>query len=341
MGKLKKRSDGRYQQSITLPNGKRKVFYGQSQAEITRKIAEFQYEANEGRTFEEVADAWQEKHAGEVRYKTAESHVAPTRRAKEYFADKRIKDITPPEVDAYIKSIEAKGLSKRTVQLHRDVLSMIFDFAIGTAHEIIYNPCNTVKVTKDLEQTTRDLPPQKDIEAIKAHKDDDRFSLLPFFLMYSGLRLGECLALCRDDFDFRKNIITVTKKVSWQPNQPVIDHFAKTDRGIRTVPMLDVLRDALPEWEGYLFEHNGKPYTKTFFRREWTKYAERTGVECDRHTLRHEFVTLLYDAGVDAPAAAKITGHTIEIMQRTYTHIRKEREELSLQKLNTYLAKKS
>ena len=273
-----------------------------------------------------------------MRYKTAESHAAPVKRAKAYFGDRHIKDILPPEVAAYVKSIETRGLSKRTVQLHLDVCRMIFDYAIGTGREIITNPCAAVSISPGLHQTARGLPDQRDLDAIRAHKLDDRFSLLPFLLLYTGLRLGEALALTREDFNLDAGRISIYKKVSWQPNQPIIDPFAKTAKGVRTVPLLDVLRDALPDWEGYLFEHNGQPYTKTFFRREWEKYVKRTGVQCDRHTLRHEFVTMMYDAGLDAPDAARITGHDVSVMSKTYLHIREEREKQSAEKLNNYVS---
>lgn len=334
---MKKRADGLYQKSVTLPNGKRKTFYGHSQAEITRKIAAFRFDAEQGRTFGEVADAWQERNAAEVRYKTAESHNAPVRRVKAFFEGVRLKDISSPDVAAFVRSIEAQGLSRRTVQLHLDVCRMIFDYAIGTGREIITNPCAAVSISPGLRQTSRGLPDQRDLDAIRAHKLDDRFSLLPFLLLYTGLRLGEALALRREDFDLAAGTISVTKKISWQPNQPVVDAFTKTAKGVRTVPLLGVLRDALPAWDGYLFGGE-KPYTKVQFRKAWEKYAERTGVQCDRHSLRHEFVTLMYDAGLDAPDAAQITGHDVSVMQKTYLHIRDARQKKSAAKLDAYVS---
>lgn len=334
---MKKRADGRYQKSITLPNGKRKVFYGKSKAEITRKIAAWSYDAEQGRTFAQAADAWQEKHAQEVRWKTAESHNAPCNRARAFFEGRRLKDISTPDCIAFVRKIEAMGLSRRTVQLHRDVLSMILDYAIGTGRELMVNPCAAVTISPGLRQTTRGLPDRSDIEAIKAHRLDDRFSLLPYLLLYTGMRLGEALALRREDFDLDRGEITVNKKLAWERNRPHIDHFTKTARGMRVVPLLDPLRDALPEWEGYLFMDDAL-MTKQAFRRGWEVYAKRTGVQCDRHSLRHEFVTFMYEAGLDAPAAAQITGHDVTVMQQTYLHLAEDRRRKSAAQLNDYLA---
>lgn len=332
---LKKRSDGLYQKSIRLPDGKRKCFYGRTQSELNRKILAYRNDLEQGRTFSAVADAWQEKHSTEVRWKTAESHIAPCNRAKAYFAGRLVKDITAPDVSAYIRSIEAKGLAKRTVQLHKDVLSMIFDYAIGTGTELLVNPCAAITLSPGLKQGSRSLPAKSDLDAIKAHAQDDRFSLLPFLLLYTGMRLGEALALRREDFDFKQNTITVNKKLAWVRNQPHIDHFTKTDRGVRVVPLLDPLKEALPEWDGYLFCENGL-ITNHLFRGEWSRYVKRTGVQCDRHCLRHQFVTMMYEAGVNAPEAATITGHDVSVMQQTYIHITKERQRQAAEKLNQY-----
>lgn len=342
MARLKKRADGLYQQSITIPSGKRKVFYGKTIAEINRKIAEYQYGVTKGPLFSDAADGWQEKHGGEITYKTRKTHEAPVKRAKDYFEGKYVQEITAPEITAFVRSIEAMGRSKRTVQLHLDVVNMIYNYAISEMGAKVINPCASITLSPHLKQTTRSLAKKSDIDAIKAHYKDDRFSLLPYFLMYTGLRIGEALALTREDFDFKKNTININKKVSWQPNQPVIEDYTKTPRGIRKVPLLNVVKEALPtEWSGYLFEHDGKPYTQTRFRREWERYAKRTGVTCDRHTLRHEFATLLLDADVSVKEAARITGHDERVLQKTYQHIRDEREAEAANKLNAMIDGKS
>ena len=333
---MKKRPDGRYQKAITLPDGKRKIFYGKTQAELTRKILAFQYGQDQGPLFRTVAEQWQEWDASIHTYNTADAHKTPLKRAVAFFGDERVKDITPMRIGAYMRTIEARGLARHSVQGHLSVLRGVFDFAIMQGI-VQYNPCTGIRIESGAPPGTRQLPKQSDIEAIKAHHMDDRFSLLPFLLMYTGLRIGEALALTRADFDLDAKTISVTKKITFHANRPVVDDFAKTPRGIRMVPLLNVLRDVLPEWDGVLFGRDGQYYTASQFTWEWKKYRERTGVQCDRHTLRHEFATIMYDAGVDAKEAAKITGHDVSVLLATYQHIRDERANSAADKLNSYL----
>ena len=222
--------------------------------------------------------------------------------------------ITPVHISAFIKHIEKQGYAKRTIQLRLDVLRMAFDYAIAELGMISSNPCAAVSLSKNLPVGKRSLPSPEDIAAIAAHAQDDRFSLLPFLLCYSGMRLGEALALT--DEDFTDEFITVNKHVSWQPNQPVVEPWTKTEKGIRNIPLVDVLKNALPKWHGYLFSDDGKkPYSKSAFTKRWRRYAQRTSITTDRHSLRHEFSTLLYDANVDIKEAAEIMGHDEKVMR--------------------------
>lgn len=333
---MKKRADGRYQKAVTLPNGKRKLFYGRTQAEVNRKILAYQYGAEQGPTFSTVAEQWQEWDESVHTWTTAHSHQAAQKRAVAYFDGERVKDITPIAANAFMRTVEARGLSKRTQQIHLSVLRSIFDFAITQGY-ITSNPAAAVRIEGRSSGGRRDLAPESDIKAIIAHHLDDRISLLPFFLMYSGLRLGEALALTDQDIDLKANTIKVSKKLVWRNNQPVIEPFTKSAAGIRIVPLLNVLKDALPVWTGYLFGRDGQMYTNKQFRLDWKKYAERTGVTCDRHTLRHEFATIMYDAGVDTKEAARITGHGEQVLLQTYQHIRESRQHAAADKLNAYL----
>ena len=332
---MTKRKDGRYQEVVTI-NGKRKYFYGATKAEVLRKVNAYREEDKRGKTISVLCDEWFEHHTPKVGYKAAESYSPPIKQIKDAFGDLRASEITPPMVSAFIRRIESRGYARRTVQLRLDVLRMVLDYVITEYGCIDVNPCQSVTLSKHLRSSKRELPSSSDIAAIVEHAKDDRFSLLPFILCYTGLRLGEALALT--DKDFRDGVICVSKKVSWQPNSPVIELWAKTDRGIREVPLLDVVKDALPEWSGYLFSDDGKkPYTKSAFQCRWKKYAKRTGVTTIRHTLRHEFATLLYDAKVDTKEAAEMLGHDESVMRSIYTHITDNRRKKTAQKLNEYV----
>jgi len=58
-------------------------------------------------------------------------------------------------------------------------------------------------------------------------------------------------------------------------------------------------------------------------------------------TLRHTYCTELFDLGIDELSASRIMGHTVTIMREIYTHIQKDREQQTIEKIeNLYQEKK-
>ncbi len=116
----------------------------------------------------------------------------------------------------------------------------------------------------------------------------------------------------------------------------------KTEKGVRRVPLLDILKYSLPKFKGYLFSMAGdgkEPLSKSAFTKRWNAYARRTGVTCIRHVLRHEFATTLFDADISEKDAAAIMGHDELVMRQIYTHIRDSREAQTSSKLNDFVNK--
>lgn len=336
---MKRRPDGRYVETMTI-NGKRKYFYGSSKAEVLNKLRKYEAEKEKGPLLEAVAEQWHEERVRHVRYKTAEAYVRPLAEINEEFGRRHIKEITAPEITQWIRELEHKGYARRTVQLRLDVLRMICRYAIADLGVLTVNPAASVKLAEGLPKSSRELPSDEDLRLIAEHRFDDRFSLLPYLLMWSGLRLGEALAL--KDTSFIGDHIVIASQVSWEPNRPVLAPV-KTSKGVRSVVILDVLRESLPAWKGYLFSMAGdgkQPLTKSAFTKRWKAYADRTGVRCDRHSLRHEFATTLYDAQVDTKMAAAMMGHDEAVMREIYTHIRGSRREVAAAQLNEFASQK-
>ncbi len=69
-------------------------------------------------------------------------------------------------------------------------------------------------------------------------------------LLGTGCRIGEALGLRWDDLDYERRTININHSLVYYPvgeNRSSIQHISKpkTDAGIRTIPMLDAVKDAL------------------------------------------------------------------------------------------------
>lgn len=360
---MTRRKDGLYQEAVTI-KGRRKYFYGHTKAEVLKKIREFEDRAKAGVLMSDALDCWMDAKERLVSYKTIEGYKTANKKILDRFGDCPIAEITPAQIQLFIKDLAAKGYKRSSVQRPLDVMRMIFDFAIIHDMGINTNPCAAVRMPSGLSQERRELASREDVEIVKKSLDIP-FGLFPFLIMYSGLRDGEALALRREDFT--KNGITVSKSVSWQTNKPIIKD-PKTKNAVRTVPILSPLQEALPKkWSGYLFSADGgeTPLTNTQFRRRWNAYCKAAGLADSRtvehksngknnrtytrtmwenrivpYQLRHEFATICFEADLDPHDVMHLMGHANETMARQiYTHILESRKQESVQKLENYVKK--
>lgn len=353
------RKDGVWAETIRIGD-KRKDFYAKSKSELKKKIAAYSVSQEHGITVSAAIDEWLEAKSKLVAYNTAESYNAPIKRLKAAFGDKYLKDLTPAQIQAFIRNLAAQGYKRSTVQKPLDVLSMVYDFEITERTcDVPFNPCAAVKLPYGLEQNRRDILSREDAELVKKGVDLP-FGLYAYLLLYSGMRRCEALALT--DKDFTDDEIKISKSISWQPNKPVIK-TPKTHNGIRSVPLMPNVKEHLPKWRGYLFSADGgkSPLTQTEFFGRWNAYCQAAGLadceivehigankhKCQRKVwtnricptqLRHEFATMCLDSGLDAIDTREIMGHAdISTTQKVYQHILNARRETSVQKLKDFI----
>jgi integrase len=143
----------------------------------------------------------------------------------------------------------------------------------------------------------------------KAESDPSVREIL--MLIYSGLRIGEFLALTPEDIDSNSRIITI--------------RAAKTKAGRRRVPiaaktagMWDELREARKNREGGIFKTE---YAAFVVRMK--KACHQAGIFAHLpHDTRHPTASLLRRAGVDPYITKLILGHaTNDLTEKVYTHI--------------------
>jgi len=337
------RKDGRYMgyyhdlDPDGKPTGPRHPIYDRDPAKLYRKIQEKESGEAPPLSFEAAADAWERKHWDRIGSKTAETYTAPLRRIKQQFSGMDAEQVSAQNIQAFLADLGKQGFSRRSVQMHRDILNMIFNDAIVESG-LRFNPCVAVSVPRNLPTKKRELPKDAAIEAVKAGKDAP-FGLFALVCLYTGLRRGEALALQYEDIDRAAGVIRVTKSVEFIGNNPHIKQ-PKTAAGMRTVPLLEPLADVLPdEKTGLIFpREDGGLLTKTQYRKRWVKYCEAIGHEITAHQLRHGYATILYEAGVQDKDAQELLGHSsISVTRDVYTHIRQSQKEATAKRLNDFL----
>lgn len=335
------RKDGRYMgyyhelDADGQPTGPRHAIYDRDPEELYNKIARLESPRGGPPSFEQIADAWQKAHFERIGSKTAEAYTAPLRRLKNHFAGDA-EAVTAAQIQAYLVEMGKRGYARRTVQMSRDVLNMIFNSAILDG-VLAVNPCAAVSLPRNLPSSKRELPQDDAIAAVK-NGAGRPFGLFALICLYAGLRRGEVLALRYEDIDRDARLIHVTKAVEYVGNSPQIKQ-PKTAAGVRSVPLLQPLADAIPEGRGLIFaREDGGPLTKIQYRKRWQKYCAAIGCNITAHQLRHGYATLLFEAGISDKDAQELLGHSsIQVTRDIYTHIRSARRQETADKLNAFV----
>ena len=361
------RKDGRYVATYTDDDGRHHI-YDRDPERLWHRLNDPKEE--KALLFRDIAEGWQNEAWEKIRDGTKSCYDAPFNRAVERFGDREAADIEPHEISTHLQILKAQGLSASTIKKQKVVYKQIFDYAMMDkvyGKTIRYNPVLNVKLPDGLPKAKqREAPEDEIVKSIRAKAETAYFGMFAFFLICTGFRRGEALAVQWKDVDFKNGTIscgeTISHRTGTAKSAP-----PKTDNGYRTVPLLPALSEALERPQkakdtDYVFygEDPSKPMPQSTYDRRWLHYCKDMGFVTDEpetrtskqgkvyvvhnykpsltaHDLRHGYATMLFEADVDAYTAKTLLGHlddaaTTEI----YTHLRSKKKMESIDKLKEY-----
>ena len=170
--------------------------------------------------------------------------------------------------------------------------------------------------------------------------------------LYMGLRIGEVLALSKENIDLKNKVLYVKRTLTNDTEFAIIlGNKTKTYSGNRTIPIAEFLMPIFQEQLKYANENlhnliftNNNTYIRTSAINKELKRIFKEELKTDykdisTHCLRHTYGTRCIEAGMTAVVLQRLMGHKdVTVTLNTYTSVFNRFKEDELEKVNTYLS---
>lgn len=249
-----------------------------------------------------------------------------------------IRDIKSDDIQDFLN--DNKEYSNSTIKKLYEQFNQAFEYAMRNKY-IKDNPMYDVikpkskKKNKEVRALTIDEQKELNDYLFNTSISDERYKNVFLIQMYLGLRIGETLALTKNDIDISQKQVFISRTTTVGKNgETIIGDTTKTYAGKRSVLIPDFMIPIFEEQinisknniNNYLFLNDDKLITNSVCNSRLKRLLldklgwENTGIST--HSLRHTFATRYIESGVNAVVLQRLLGHTdISITLNTYTSV--------------------
>ena len=243
-----------------------------------------------------------------------------------YFGDKRVNDITAADIRQWQNELIKMGYSPTYLKTINNQLSAIFNYAVRY-YDLKSNPCAKAGSMGKSKAEEMDFWTGEEFRKFIDSVMNKRLSYMAFMTLYwTGMRLGELLALNPKDVDLEKRTISITKSYQRLGKKDVITP-PKTPKSKRVITIPEFLAADIKDYMDSLYDLQEDdrlfPITKYYLEHEMQRGIKESGVKRIRvHDLRHSHASMLIELGFSPLEIANRLGHEkVETTLNTYSHL--------------------
>lgn len=243
-----------------------------------------------------------------------------------YFGNKRVNDITAADIRQWQNELIKMGYSPTYLKTINNQLSAIFNYAVRY-YDLKSNPCAKAGSMGKSKAEEMDFWTGEEFRKFIDSVMNKRLSYMAFITLYwTGMRMGELLALNPKDVDLEKRTISITKSYQRLGKKDVITP-PKTPKSKRVITIPEFLAADIKDYMDSLYElqENDRlfPITKYYLEHEMQRGIKESGVKRIRvHDLRHSHASMLIELGFSPLEIANRLGHEkVETTLNTYAHL--------------------
>lgn len=354
-GTLTQRKDGRWEAQLSLPDGKRRSFYGKSKQDALKKMQAAQRQVADSKPLPPerlTVGTWLETWLRDTvplkcRPRTAHRygeivrlHLVPR------LGRIRLRELTASDVDRAMREALAAGQSPRSVAQHRAVLRAALYVAMkgDKVGRNVAPLSSAIHVTEEEREALTPTTARAILQAVRG----DRLEVLYALMLAVGLRSGEARGLRWTDLDLDAATLAVRRNLQrvdgeWRFLEP------KTARSRRSIRLPSAVVSALrthhihqleerlkagslwegQKWGGLVFPNEvGGPLDASTAVQHFQRLLKKAGLPAMRvHDLRHGAATIMAALGVSPRVAMEVLGHSsIATTMNIYSHVAPEQQ---------------
>lgn len=366
-GSITQRADGTWTARIQVgfkDDGKPKIkaFYGKQRKDVVKKLDRFKEVLKDGLVDEDtlpdfdvyISEWLYNVKANDLKDQsfdrlesTINNHIIPT---VGHLKLNEINDVIV-QTELINKKVKVLELSYSSVKKIYDALNACFKYAVSR-RDLRYNPMNTVTLPKQINFETKEIEIFTDEEIEKiinvanlsysngVLKYRNGWGIV--LMIYTGMRVGEALALKWTDFNANDNTISVVKNLTMIKNRDKdattkyklkINDTVKTKKSERIVPLskraLEAISHLKETSSNYIIStRDGNPVRPRNLQNTLDDMLKDAGIEHkSHHVTRHTFASMLFRKGADVKTVSELLGHSdTRITYDTYIHLIKEQK---------------